>query len=105
MTLLVLWYLLVTYLAALLSTISNVWLALAVRGFQAYVAYSCIGMTRGCYARVVTVSDGVRIFLFKSPSVRFAVEMIVTMCWFRFRSGDIVMPIHLTYLTISSGSP
>ena len=94
MTLLVLWYLLVTYLAALPFTISNLCLALAMWWFQAHVAYSSVGLTRAWYARVVTVSDGVRIFLFRSPSVRFAVELIVAMCWFQFRSDVIVMPIY-----------
>ena len=56
MTLLVLWYLLVTYLASLLSTIYHLCLALAVYGFQANVAYSSVGLTRAWYARVFTVS-------------------------------------------------
>ena len=48
--------------------------------------------------------DGVRIFLFRSPSVRFAVEVIVAMCWFQLFSSDvIVMPRYLADLTISSG--
>ena len=63
-------------IAAFLCTISNLCLALAVWGFQAHVAYSSVGLTRAWYARVFTVSDGVRIFLFRSPSVRFAVEVI-----------------------------
>ena len=64
-TLLVLWYHLVTKLAALFCTISSLCLALAVWGFQAHVAFS-VGLTRAWYARVFTVSDGVRIFLYSS---------------------------------------
>ena len=66
MTLLLLWYILVTYLAALLCTISNLCLALAVCGFRAHVnlVYSSVGLTRDWYARVFTVSDGVRIYFF-----------------------------------------
>ena len=85
LTLLVLWYLLVTKLAVLLCTISSLCLALTVWGFQAHVAYSSVGLTRAWYARVFTVSDGVRIFLFRNPSVRFAVEVIVAVCWFQLR--------------------
>ena len=103
MTLLVLWYLLVTYLAALLCSISSLCLALAVWGFQAHVAYSSVGLTRAWYARVFTVSDGVRIFLFRSPCGRFAVDVIVAMCWFQFRSDVIVTPIYLADLTVFSG--
>ena len=58
------------YLAALRCTISNLCLALAVWMFQAHVAYSSVGLTRVWYARVFTVSNGVRIFLFRSPNVR-----------------------------------
>ena len=93
MTLLVWWYILVTYIAALLCTISNLCLALAVWGFQTHVAHSSVGLTGAWYARVFTVSDGVRIFLFRSSSVRFAIEVIVAMYWFQFRSDVIVMPL------------
>ena len=91
-TLLVLWYLLLTYISALLCTTSNLCLALAVWGFQAHVAYCSVGLTRAWYARVFTVSDGVHIFLFRSPSVRFAVEVIVDMCLFQFTLDVIVTP-------------
>ena len=82
---------------------SSLCLALAVWGFRAHVAYSSVGLTRAWYARVFTVSDGVRIFLFRSPSVRSAVEVIVAICWFQFRSDVIVTPRYLADFTISSG--
>ena len=72
-------------------------------GALPHVAYSSVGLTRAWYARVFTVSDGVRIFLFMSPSVCFAVEVILAMCWFQFRSDVIVMPRYLADLTTSSG--
>ena len=90
-----------TYLAALLCTISIPCCAVDVCGFQAHEAYSSEGLTRAWYARILTIVDDVRTFLLTNHNVRLALAVIAAMCLFQVRSDVIVMPKYLADLTVA----
>ena len=87
-----LWYLLVTYLAALLCTISILCLSFCRYGSQTVLPYSTIGLTREVYAFSFMLLFGIFRFLFRKPMVVFAFWQMLDMCFSHLRSDEIVTP-------------
>ena len=96
-TLDVLWYLPVTHLAALLCTISSwsviLWVVLSPflellthLGSHTVLQYSSFGRTSDLYALSLTLLELILRFLFKHPSVWFALEVTELICAFHLRS-------------------
>jgi len=94
-TLLVLWYRLVTYLAALLCTISSLETRSFVYGFHTVEQYSRPGRTREVYAVVLTFSLLTRRLRWRKPSVLFPFFAVMSIWWFHERFWDRVTPRYL----------
>ena len=104
LTLLMLWKRLQVYLAALLWTISSLFIFSAVCELQTVAAYSRWGFTRDWYACVFRVWDAVLRFLLRRPRLLFAFLIVLLMWVFHFRSEVSVRPRYLADSVVWRGS-
>ena len=100
-TLLVLWYRyrLRQYLTASRCTDLSFRAAPWVCGFQTQVQYSRVGLTSACIACLSFYGGLVRTFLFTNPRVVLALEVMLSMWMFYFKSLVIVRPTYLEDFT------